>query len=75
MAYFWDIFDGTNHSTRDQNADSVFYPLSILKNWRATGEYVSFPDWYDDFYWRGVWNGNTATTDYLRVVNKVNVAQ
>ncbi|HEX8411746.1 MAG TPA: hypothetical protein VF883_23060 [Thermoanaerobaculia bacterium] len=75
MAYFWDIFDTTNHGVRDQSADNVFYPLSILKNWRATGEYASFPDWYDDFYWRGVWNGNVATTDYLRVVNKVNVAQ
>lgn len=75
MAYFWDVFDTANHGTYDQGIDNVFYPLNILMNWRATGDYENFPDWYDDFYWKGVWNGNEATMDNLRVVNKVDVPQ
>jgi hypothetical protein len=75
MAYFWDVFDSTNHGTYDAGIDNVFYPLNILMNWRATGEYQNFPDWYDDFYWKGVWNGNEGTMDALRGVNKVDVPQ
>lgn len=73
MQYFWDIFDATNHATRDQGQDTIFRPLTILQNWRATGAYGSFPDWYDDFYWKGVWNGYESVVNTLRTVNGVHV--
>lgn len=73
MQYFWDIFDATNHSTRDQGQDTIFRPLTILQNWRATGAYSSFPDWYNDFYSKGVWSGYESVVNTLRTVNGVDV--
>lgn len=73
MQYFWDIFDATNHSTRDQGQDTIFRPLTILMNWKATGAYGSFPDWYNDFYSKGVWNGYESVVNTLRTVNGVHV--
>lgn len=71
MQYFWDIFDATNHATRDQGKDTIFRPLSILKNWRATGDYSNFPDWYNDFLGKGIWSGYETVVNDLRAVNGV----
>jgi hypothetical protein len=72
MAFFWDLFDATNHATADSGVDTVVFPLSLLKNW---SNYASFPTFYNDFTQRGLWGGQAAAVDTLRTVNKVTVAQ
>lgn len=71
-AFFWDVFDGANDSTFDQNADTVSYGLNLLSNWPSR-DYNSFADFYDDFRTRGVWGASEPVTATLRTVNRVDV--
>lgn len=72
MAFFWDLFDGTNHGTHDSGLDPVVFPLSLLKNWSS---YSSFPSFYNDFVQRSLWGSQATAVNTLRTVNKVTVAQ
>jgi hypothetical protein len=69
-AFFWDVFDYTNHPAFDQNSDTVSYPLTLLLNWAAR-DYTSFDDFYTDFRDRGLWGASEPVTATLRGVNGV----
>ena len=71
-AFFWDVFDYTNHPTFDQNVDTVSYPLRLLFYW-ASRDYTSFHDFYTDFRNQGAWGSSEPVTAALRTVNRVNV--
>lgn len=67
-AFFWDMFDWANDSSRDYSLDNVQYPLSTLHNWRSTG-YSGFEDFFNDFTNRGIWGANQYTMEQLRRIN------
>jgi hypothetical protein len=72
MAFFWDLFDTTNHTAYDAGLDPVFFALSLLKSWT---NYGSFPAFYNNYTTRGLWGGQASAVNTLRSVNHVDVAQ
>lgn len=76
MAYLWDIFDASNHATKDNGIDHVWFRTTILRDhWRWGANYSSFPDWWTDFRNKNAWGIYEFDTENLKPVNKVHVPE